>query len=181
MTGTRGPIPARSEERRRTNTPESQGQVPVTEGELKPVVKPAAHPSWHPLAAAFYESLEASGESAWYQASDWMAAYVLCESLSRDLKPQFVGMQDVWNEKAGDMEHVPAMMVLPLKGGSLSAYLRLFNTLGVTEGDRRRIGIELKRPGDGQPTAAELAAAGVADLRQKLLGGGGETPIEAPQ
>ncbi len=168
--GTRGPVPERSEERRRTNEPE----VPITTGPslVQKVVAPAPHPDWHPLVVEFYESLKVSGQSAWYQPSDWMAAYVMCESLSRDLKPQFVGYQDTWNEDAGEMEHKPSMLSIPLKVGSLSAYLRLFSVLGVTEGDRRRISIELAKPGEapGQLSPEELAVKGVADLRDKMLG-----------
>lgn len=171
MTGTRGPLPKRSEERRRTNKPENEGKTAVTQGPGHKAVMPAPHPDWHPLVTQFYLSLNESGESAWYQASDWMAAYVLCESMSRDLKPQFAGFQERYNHDSGGIEKTPVMVKMPLKGASLAAYLRLFNTLGVTEGDRRRIGIELQKPTSGQPSAEELAAAGVADLRDRMMGG----------
>jgi hypothetical protein len=65
---------------------------------------------------------------------------VLAESLSRDLKPQVVGFT-----KEGE----PVIASVPIKGASLTAYLRGMSSLLVTEGDRRRIQLELelvKRP-----------------------------------
>lgn len=93
--------------------------------------------NWHPVAKYWYESLPESGQSVYYQPSDWATAYLLAESLSRDFKPQFVGM----NEESGE----PIFEKIPLKGASLGAYLKGFTALLTTEGDRRRMQIELER------------------------------------
>jgi hypothetical protein len=93
--------------------------------------------SWHPVAKHWYDSLPESGQSIYYQPSDWAIAYLLAESLSRDFKPQFVGM----NEETGE----PIIESIPLKGASLGAYLKGFTALLATEGDRRRMQIELER------------------------------------
>ena len=128
-----GPIPKRTEERRRRNKPEVPVEsVPIT----GPVQIPPADPKWHPTARLIYESLPTSGQAKFYEPSDWSTAYLLAESLSRDLKPQSIGITD-----EGKVIHA----YVPLKGASLAAYLKGFAALGVTEGDRRRMGIEIDR------------------------------------
>jgi hypothetical protein len=92
---------------------------------------------WHPVATQWYESLNLSGQRIYYQPSDWATAYLLAESISRDLKPQVVGIHPETGEAV--------MAVIPLKGASLGAYLKGFTALMVTEGDRRRLQIELER------------------------------------
>lgn len=101
-----------------------EGMIPVEE-------------RWHPVAKIWYESLARSGQKIYYQPSDWAIAYLLAESISRDLEPQFVGV----NEHTGE----PILEVIPIKGASLSAYLKGFTALLATEGDRRRLQIELER------------------------------------
>jgi hypothetical protein len=96
-----------------------------------------ADEKWHPVAKQWYESLARSGQRIYYQPSDWAIAYVLAESLSLDMKPQFVGI----NEETGEV----MMERIPLKGASLAAYLKGFTALLATEGDRRRLALELER------------------------------------
>lgn len=132
--GERGPPPKRSNERRRRN----KGSKP-TEGKAAPVVKrPAVARDWHPIAKRWFNSLADSGQSKFYEPSDWAMAYVVAESISRDLKPQVVAVP----EKTGE----PVFEKVPMKGASLSAYLKAMTSLMVSEGDRRRAGIELTRP-----------------------------------
>jgi hypothetical protein len=171
VAGTRGPIGKRSDERVRRNTPESQGQLPVAQGEGHyEFVRPQPDEDWHPIARMLWDGLEDSGMSEFYQLSDWAAAVMLCENLSRELKPQFVGFQDRIHSGTQEMEHLPTKMTLPIKGGNLTAMLRLFATLGVTEGDRRRLQIELSREALADPEAA--ADASVVDARARFAAGG---------
>jgi hypothetical protein len=99
-------------------------------------VAPVADESWHKVARMWFDSLAASGQSRFYEPSDWSTAYLIGESLSRDLSEQVVG----FTEKEGAI-----MGVIPLKGASLSAYLKAMSSLMVTEGDRRRARLELQR------------------------------------
>ena len=150
-----GPIPKRSEERRRENKP----STPLDKVDaVGPVAIPKANPKWHPVAKRIYESLKSSGQWQFYEASDWAAAYLLAESLSRDLKVKVVGEDILSGKKFRDYE--------PLKGASLAAYLKGFAALGVTEGDRRRMGIEIDR----KPQKPELAAVTVMDEYRDALG-----------
>lgn len=83
--GTRGPIPARSGQRRRRNKP-ADG-IAVTTGRGAAVVeKPEADPSWHPIAHDWFESLATSDGCRFYEPSDWQHARIWAEILSRQLK-----------------------------------------------------------------------------------------------
>ena len=154
--GSRGPVPKRDAERRRENKPETPTDTIEVAG---PVEIPPADPHWHAIARRIYESLELSGQSEFYEASDWAAAYVLAESLSRDLKPQPIGISEATGKVLRARQ--------PLKGSSLAAYLKGFAALGVTEGDRRRMGIEIER----NPQKPELASVSVMDEYRDALGG----------
>lgn len=139
MTGApRGPVPKKDAERRRRNSDDVElVKINLDEILAGEVEIPAVDPKWHPIARQFYESLAHSGQAIWLEPSDWSVAYILAESLSRDLNPQPIGI----NEETGK----PVMATVPLKGSSLSAYLKAFSALLVTEGDRRRLRIELER------------------------------------
>lgn len=131
--GSRGPVPSRSDQRRRTNSPAPKkaaaGSVPDV---------PAADPEWHPVARRWFESLAGSGQSRFYEPSDWAAAYVLAESISREFKPQ------PFTVGKGDDAHFEMVEMAP-KGASLAAWLKGMAALMVTEGERRRAGLELQR------------------------------------
>ncbi|GAB3209787.1 hypothetical protein GCM10027294_25580 [Marinactinospora endophytica] len=140
VAGTRGPVPKRSDQRRRMNKAQDDGTpVEITRapaGSPTPVPAPPANESWHPIARAWYDSLAASGQAVFYEASDWATAALLAESISRDLSPQVVGTTE-----SGEI----LRDTIPLKGASLSAYLKGMSSLLVTEGDRRRARVELQR------------------------------------
>lgn len=171
MGGERGPIGKRSDERRRTNTPESMGQLPVAKGVGRfDFDIPEPDDAWHPLARQLWDGLVDSGMSDYYQFADWAAAHIMCETLSRELLPQFVGFQDRFDRGLGIMEHLPTKMKLPIKGGNLTAILRMFAILGVTEGDRRRLNIELQR-GPAEENPDDAAMATVTDIETRMTGG----------
>lgn len=159
MAVSRGPVPKRESQRRRENRPESP--VDKADGAAE-VEVPAANPRWHPIAKRWFESLAQSGQHVFYEPSDWATAELIAESMSRDLKPQVVGIK----EETGE----PVMATIPLKGASLAAYLKAFSVLLVTEGDRRRARLELQRPspggGEEMPDVSELA-----EYRERLLSG----------
>lgn len=143
--GARGPAPKRSDQRRRANKPE----VPVSQASgAVEVEAPKANSKWHPTAKRWFESLAESGQSVFYEPSDWAAAYVLAETMSRGLKPRVVGTTD---------EGEPVTAHLPPSGAELSAWLKGMASLLVTEADRRRASVELQRPReDGETETAEV-------------------------
>jgi hypothetical protein len=81
---------------------------------------PEVNPQWHPQARSWYNALKLSGQSSFYEASDWATA-VLCAQLydmfMRTRSPQF-------------MAH----------------FVKLSAQLGVTIVDRKRNRIELDDP-----------------------------------
>lgn len=141
-----GPPPKRSEERRRRNKTDSAGRpyedaveaVVIDQAAefAAEVVVPSPDPAWHQIARMLWDSITKSGQSMWYEPSDWAVAYLTCESLSRDLNPQVVGITET-GEVVKD--------VIPLKGASLSAYQKTFTSLLLNEADRRKLRLELKR------------------------------------
>lgn len=186
-----GPPPKRSDERRRTNAPAAGPPIKVdleqiasaadvVEGSLpwliaQPVVVPDVprrgddedKGAWHPFAVELWDSFSRSGQALFWEPSDWMVAKLLCESISRDLKPQFVGT----TQGADGMPGEAIYERIPLKGASLSAYLKAFGQLMITEGERRRLSIELERtrlaPVGGENGDAKVVK--ITDRRQAKL------------
>jgi hypothetical protein len=117
---------------------------------------PEPDPEWHKAATLWFESLARSGQSVFYTNSDWAAAYVLAESISRELNPQPVVDED---------GHV-TMVSYPPKGASLAAWLKGMTALLVTEGDRRRAALELVRPDPAEGVPADVSE--LDEYRQRL-------------
>jgi len=89
------------------------------------------------------------GQQAFYEPSDWAWAWIVAESISRDLKPQVVGIV----EETGEVVRA----IIPMKGASLAAYLKAMTALLATEGDRRRANMELERAGAGAASPTSRA------------------------
>lgn len=126
-----GPAPKRDAERARSNEPASGA---ARHGEARPVTIPRAdRKNWHPRAIELYDSLKSSGQSDFYQDSDWAMARVICDYLTNCYTRGF---------KAMDMANIHTML----------------GRLGVTEGDRRQIlRVELDQPEVVEKSAAEQA------------------------
>lgn len=154
----RGPVPKRATDRRRTNKPASGEQITQAPAGAKKVRVPRADSSWHRVARSWYQSLAKSGQSAFYEPSDWATAYLLAESLSRELNEQVVGFS---------AEQGIAWASVPLKGASLSAYLKAMSSLLVTEGDRRRARLELQRA-VAVDEDEKASVASIADYQSQL-------------
>lgn len=139
--GSRGPVPKRSEERQRRNTPEHT--VTRADG-AESVSIPEPDDTWHPIARQLWDALAASGQSRFYEPSDWAMAYSLMDDLS---------YYKTGTKRSGQM---------------LASIYGAMSTLLISEGDRRRVGIELARP-----TSEELESAGVVEMKSwaaKLTG-----------
>lgn len=140
--GTRGPVGKRSEEVMGHRSKEEKESVTKAPGALEvPVPEPQEH--WHPIAADWYRALEKSGQSRFYEPSDWAAAQYAAEAMSRNL----------------DQGRFSAQM--------FAAVWSAMNDLLTTEGDRRRVRMELQRPAPGR----EQAGVTVLDDYRTALGG----------
>lgn len=77
-----GTTPKRSTERRRRNK-ESQPDKVEQVGEV-PV--PALPEDMHDVAVAWYEALQKSGQSQWFEPTDWAAAVYVCHAITKNLE-----------------------------------------------------------------------------------------------
>jgi len=64
---------------------------------------PAANKDWHPIAKRFYNSLKTSGQSDFYQNSDWAFAYSVADDLSYYKKPLVNRDGEEYNKRSGQM------------------------------------------------------------------------------
>lgn len=155
--GSGGPPPKRSSQRRRANDP-AAGEPTIGEA-AEHVEVPSADPEWHAVVVSWFESLAKSGQSAFYEPSDWATALVLAESMSRELKPQPVV------DKDGNV----TMVSMPPKAAAVAAFLKGCTVLMATEGDRRRLALELERP---KPDVGEAGnVSRIEDARLRIAGG----------
>lgn len=139
---TRGPVPKRSTERRRRNK-ESQVETVELSG-LGPVKAPPADENWHPIALDWYRSLADSGQSKFYEPSDWQAARYVAEVMTKNLRAKRFSAQ------------------------LMASVWAAMTDLLTTEADRRRVRMEIER-GDGEgekkPPAGVTA---IGDYRDRL-------------
>lgn len=127
--GRRGPVPKRSSERRRRNKDGKTDQAKVAGSAVK---APPVSGHWHPAAKAWFRSLAESGQSQFFEPSDWQAARLLAEAMSRHLKS---------------------------KRPSAVMFAALWSAMGdllTTEASRRRVRIEIERT--AEPEHAEVTA-----------------------
>lgn len=105
--------------------------------------------AWEPLTVSFWESFSRSGQAIFYEPSDWMTAYALMEVLDRWLKPQEIKVGQIGSASGenagGDVRYVFEWKIVAMPGGVLTAILKGLASLMATEGDRRRLRIELER------------------------------------
>lgn len=122
-------VPKRSEQRRRRNKP----AVPVTKGRARGSTVPEPKPEWHVIARDWFVSLGRSGQSAFYEPSDWAQAFFVAEIMSRAL----------------DQGQRPsATLIAQVFAGATE--------LLTTEGARRRMRLELERVEVAEPASVRL-------------------------
>ncbi|MEV0437772.1 hypothetical protein AB0I84_00850 [Streptomyces spectabilis] len=136
-----GPVPARESDLARPRERKGGDVQAVTRGIARATKVPNGDRSWHPIAKRLWDSLKESGQADYYQASDWAMAFSLCEDLSH-------------YKQAGKRS-----------GQMLQTIYSTFERLLVTEGDRRRVRIELHEPEPEEQSAAVLA---IADYKKDL-------------
>ena len=142
--GARGPVPKRADERRGHRAAGESEQITKADGAQK-VRIPAESKDWHPIARRIWRAAKVSGQSRFYEPSDWAILWSLMEDLS-DYKQQ--------PRRSGQM---------------LATIMASLSSLLLTEGDRRRLQIELSRP---EEPGAQVSA-GVEEMakwRERLKG-----------
>lgn len=137
--GSRGPVPKRDAERVRANKPDIPTAKGVRggDGTLRGPDLVGEHSE---LATRWYESLRRSGQADFYEASDWATAEILVVSI------------DAYVRKP------TALMLSSIMSG--------MSNLLVTEGDRRRVRLELEDPDSGE----DASVTALDDYRNALGG-----------
>lgn len=143
-------MPRRENDLARPRERKGKDQVAVTKGESRPVKIPRADPEWHPIATMLWNSLKVSGQADFYEQSDWAFAYSLCEDLSLYKKPSVSKDGEEYFKRSGQM---------------LQTIYSAMERLLVTEGDRRRVRIELHEP---EQNTEDEAGAVVLDAKKRL-------------
>jgi hypothetical protein len=137
-----GPMPKRSEERTRRNKTGEDG-LSVKKGVALPYQWQEPGEDWDPRIVTFYESFKDSGMQAYYQQTDVSVLWLACDLLSSQVMSS---------------GRPSAMM--------LAECMKMLDGLGITEGERRRIKIELDTP-QVQEVDAKVVAMESAKARLK--------------
>ncbi|ASR77110.1 minor tail protein [Mycobacterium phage MyraDee] len=140
----RGPVPERSDQTVRRNKPEipiekveAIGVVPIPDLDLDDPAFPT-----HQLCKDLYESLRQSAQSKFYEPSDWQHARLTLHFVNRLL----------WSNK-------PSAQML-------ASVNQMLTSLLMTEGDRRRVRMEVERNPEGGGKVVSLE-----DMFRQKLGG----------
>jgi hypothetical protein len=138
--GITGPIPKREDQRRR-HTKEEDRATKATGGTPAGKKYGPEPPEWlDGFALQFYESFRTSGQAVYYQDSDWAVLALTARNVMAEIRKPSAVM--------------------------LASILHACTMLGATEGDRRRIRIELQPEGedtrDPDTVAGEVVATGWA-------------------
>ena len=120
--GARGRIPKRNEDR--GDVSHKDRQLSEVEIATSPAIQPPPDPLWCVAAQRIWQSMGASGQTRFYEASDWAFAQFTMDEITRYVEG---------GKQSGIM---------------LSAIDSMLVRLMLTEGDRRRAGIELQRAGE---------------------------------
>lgn len=133
--GTRGPIPKHSSERTRRNLKSEDG-LELKKGTAFGVTAiPPAREEWPDAVREWYASLAVSGMSNFMEYSDWAQALVIGDALA-----------EFYSREPGRRSW---QMV--------DTVLKHMASLGTTEGERRRMRIELEPPQAPEQSASEKA------------------------
>ncbi len=137
--GRSGRTPKREDQRRTRHK-----LPPATKGAVQTSVKqPRIRSDIHPLAKSWYKSLAKSGQAEFYTASDWQVALAAAEALDYFLETK--------------------------RATLLSEFNRMCAALCVTEGDRRRVRIELEH---GKPDEERVNNAAYLDEYRRRIRAG---------
>jgi hypothetical protein len=109
------------------------------------VEAPEPDPDWHSIAQDWFAALATSGQARFYEPSDWQTARYVAEAMSRNLSQGRFSAQ------------------------LFAAVMAASASLLATEGDRRRLRLELERPRAADPD--EEAAVSSLDEWRARLGG----------
>jgi hypothetical protein len=119
------------------------------------------------MVVEFWDAFTRSGQSIFYEPTDWMAAYVLMETLDRWLKPQEVKVGQTGSagseQGGGDVTYIFEDKIVAMPAGVITAIYKALGDLMAMEGPRRKLRIELERK---KAIDAALEGANVVPITQ---------------
>lgn len=129
------PAPKRTEDLQRPRERAGDRRDPITKGELRELdyERFQPDPDWHPIARMIWDGAISSGQADWYQNSDLAVLYSICEDMSM--------YKDSKYKRSGQM---------------LQTIMSTLGDLMMTEGDRRRVRLELQRPQEAEASYADV-------------------------
>lgn len=135
--GVRGPIPKRSDEGHpKTIAKKNRAGIDHVDAlKASDVAVPDPDPDWHSIARMLWDATKESAFTRFYEPSDWAVLYFTCENLSHFCNSE---------------RRSPTAM---------AAINQMLTSLLLTEGDRRRVQIEIQRA-----TEEQLESAGVTAM-----------------
>jgi hypothetical protein len=143
--GQRGPVGKRSTELmgHKTKAELAEREKVLVAAETVPVPDP--DPAWHPIAYEWFESLGQSGQSQFFEPSDWATARYVAEAMHQHLQRG-------------------ASMGAQMFAAVMSAASELLST----EGSRRRLRLELQRAQPSQENNAGVTA--INEYKKRITG-----------
>lgn len=144
--GARGPVGKRSNQLHGHRSQAEMDEYEKVTVDEPPAVMPDPEPGWHQIAKGWYLSLKESGQSRFYEPSDWATAKYVAEAMSKNLN-------------AGRFS-----------GQLFAAIMSGMSNLLVTEGDRRRVKLELERSGALEDPDEVASVTAISDWQRKLAG-----------
>lgn len=135
-----GPTRNRSENLSRERDANRPGRPTLTTGVARAVTWPEPKADWHEIAQMVWDAAQNSGQADFYQQSDVAVLYSLMDDLSWYKRP-YTALDDghEYHKRSGQM---------------LQTIMSALKDLLLTEGDRRRLSLELSAPPDNKPAAS---------------------------
>lgn len=152
--GVRGPVPKRDEERVRRNVPENPTEVIQMPGtvEIPELGDVSFDGETHPLIVEMYDAMKHSAAVKFFEPTDWQFARLALHTLNAEL---------VAARQQGR----------PIGAMKLTAINQMLSALLLTEGDRRRVRLEIERAPASKETGKVLDVTDM--LKQRLSASGG--------
>lgn len=151
--GRRGPLPKRSDEPHARNggmdAPGKDGFIHTISPAGNNVTIPEPDPDWHYIARYVWDAMLESGANRYYESTDWAVLFSICDDIS-------------YYKRTGKRS-----------GQMLATINGMLTSLLLTEGDRRRVGIELQKTDEQAAKDTEGIAVMKDFLAKKLAEQGG--------
>ena len=147
--GARGPAPNRGNDYSNASNARraAQRSGKVTTVAAHKARIPEPNPDWHHVCKMLWEAAHNSGQCAFYQETDWVFLYSILDDLSAAKAKYHV-----------DGSGKPPAILLQMIYSAMSS-------LGFTEGDRRRMRIELD---NDSPDVEDESITAISDYKRKL-------------